>query len=160
MRALVGELTSAGFGDVRTWLQSGNFVFTSSRTKPVGIESRIEDLIAHAFSLRTDVFVRAAAEWLAMITGNPFPNETIRDPSRVTLLVLKEPPVEGAWRVLQQSLAGPELIRGSGTHGYVVYPDGIGRSHLTPTRIERALGTRSTTRNWNTVTKLGEFLPR
>jgi uncharacterized protein (DUF1697 family) len=37
---------------------------------------------------------------------------------------------------------------------YVVYPDGIGPSKLTGGVIDRALATRGTARNWNTVLKL------
>ena len=37
---------------------------------------------------------------------------------------------------------------------YVIYPDGQGQSKLTNTIIERALATRGTARNWNTVLKL------
>ena len=43
-------------------------------------------------------------------------------------------------------------------HAYIVYPNGIGRSRLTNTLIERTLGTRGTGRNWNTVLKLGGLL--
>ena len=41
-----------------------------------------------------------------------------------------------------------------GRHAYFVYPDGIGKSKLTMSLIERKLGTRGTARNWNTVLKL------
>ena len=37
---------------------------------------------------------------------------------------------------------------------FVVHPDGIGRSRLTSALVERALRTRSTGRNWNTILKL------
>ena len=36
----------------------------------------------------------------------------------------------------------------------MTYPDGIGDSRVTPTLIERALGTPVTGRNWNTVLRL------
>jgi uncharacterized protein (DUF1697 family) len=46
-------------------------------------------------------------------------------------------------------------VRATGRHAYIVYPDGIGRSRVTSTLIEKTLGTRGTGRNWNTVLKLG-----
>jgi uncharacterized protein (DUF1697 family) len=49
---------------------------------------------------------------------------------------------------------GPELIETNGAHLYVVYPMGAGKSRLTGAVIEKALGTRGTARNWNTVLKL------
>ena len=48
-------------------------------------------------------------------------------------------------------------MRAKGKQAYFVYPDGMGRSKLTIAMIEKALGTRGTARNWNTVLKLGEL---
>jgi uncharacterized protein (DUF1697 family) len=53
---------------------------------------------------------------------------------------------------------GREVIRHKGRELYIVYPDGIGRSKLTNTLIERRLDTRGTGRNWNTVTKLAALV--
>jgi uncharacterized protein (DUF1697 family) len=56
---------------------------------------------------------------------------------------------------LRGAIAGREIVHTEGPHAYIVYPDGIGRSRLTNTLIEKKLGTRGTGRNWNTVLKLG-----
>lgn len=56
---------------------------------------------------------------------------------------------------LQAAITGPELVRARGREAHVVHPNGIGRSRLTHALIEKALGTRGTGRNWNTVLKLG-----
>ena len=45
-------------------------------------------------------------------------------------------------------------MRARGREAYIVYPDGMGRSRLTATVIDRALKTSGTARNWNTVRKL------
>ena len=42
----------------------------------------------------------------------------------------------------------------AGREGYFVYPDGMGRSKLTPNLIEKHLGGAGTARNWNTVLKV------
>jgi uncharacterized protein (DUF1697 family) len=49
---------------------------------------------------------------------------------------------------------GRERVRVHGRQAYLVYPDGVGRSKLTVTVLERSLGSRGTGRNWNTVLKL------
>ena len=54
----------------------------------------------------------------------------------------------------QVAITGPEVVRASGRHAYIVYPNGTGRSRLTNALIEKHLGTRGTGRNWNTVLKL------
>lgn len=60
----------------------------------------------------------------------------------------------GTKKALQAALTGPEVVRAEGRQAYIVYPNGIGRSRLTHTVIEKKLGTRGTSRNWNTVLKL------
>jgi uncharacterized protein (DUF1697 family) len=45
-------------------------------------------------------------------------------------------------------------VRAVGRELYAVYPDGQGKSKLTNVVIEKALATRGTARNWNTVLKL------
>jgi uncharacterized protein (DUF1697 family) len=94
------------------------------------------------------------AEWEELVAANPFPKEAQRDPGRLLVIALKakaEPDRVGA---LQASIQGPEIIRGVGKQLYVVYPNGVGRSRLTSSLIEKKLGTRGTGRNWNTVLKL------
>ncbi len=74
------------------------------------------------------------------------------------VLILKSPPTTAAWRALQTAIPGREMVQGASDHGYLVYPDGMGHSRLTLDRIESALGTRGTTRNWNTARKIDSLL--
>jgi len=69
-------------------------------------------------------------------------------------MCLRDAPDRAAVAGLQKAIAGREVVRTSGRHAYIVYPDGIGRSRLTVALIEKKLGTRGTGRNWNTVLKL------
>ncbi|MDQ6941272.1 MAG: hypothetical protein M3169_02020 [Candidatus Eremiobacteraeota bacterium] len=63
-------------------------------------------------------------------------------------------PARDAVEALRAVVRGPELIRAGGQHLYITYPDGMGRSKLTGTSIEKRLDTIGTARNWNTVLKL------
>ena len=54
--------------------------------------------------------------------------------------------------------SGPERVAVRGKQAYIVYPDGIGHSRVTTALLERALDTRGTGRNWNTVQKLAALL--
>lgn len=152
------RLTESGFEDVRTLLQSGNIALRTRTERRGTIERRIEAVLARSFELRTDCFVRTAPEWRQVIDSNPFPREAEEDPGHTTVLVLKHAAPPSAWKGLEAIVPRREIVRGRSDHGYVVYPDGLGRSRLTLARIERALGTRGTIRNWNTVAKLGSLL--
>jgi uncharacterized protein (DUF1697 family) len=147
-------LVGLGMQDVRTLMQSGNLVFRDARTT-TRLERLLEDAAAKRLDLKTDFFVRSAADWKAVIAGNPFPEEAERDPGHLLVMFLKKAPHREDVTALQKEITGREVVRAIGRQAYIVYPDGIGRSRLTNALIERKLGTRGTGRNWNTVLKLG-----
>jgi uncharacterized protein (DUF1697 family) len=102
----------------------------------------------------TEYFVRTATEWNAIVAANPFRAEAKRDPGHLVVMCLKDAPPAAAVKALQSAISGREVVKAKGPQAYFVYPDGMGRSKLTITLIERMLGTRGTARNWNTVMKL------
>ncbi len=146
-------LTECGMLEARTLLQSGNAVFRS-RTSPAAVEERLETEARSRWSLSIDCMVRTSVEWTALVDSNPFPKEAKADPGRLLVMFLKAAPGATAVRGLQQQIKDRELVRGIGRELFISYPDGVGRSRLTATMIEKALGTRGTARNWNTVLKI------
>lgn len=151
LRDLVAGL---GFTEVRTVLQSGNIVFRGAAAKSADVESALEREAGERLGLRTDVMVRSAKEWSGIVARNPFADEAERDPARLVVLLLKDRIDAKDVTALQAAIKGREIVRGTGREAYIFYPDGQGRSKLTLLVIEKALHTRATARNWNTVRKL------
>lgn len=154
LRAMLAKLK---LEDPKTLLLSGNAVFKSRSASSAALERQLEAASTKHLKVTTDYFVRSAAEWQAIIKGNPFPDEAKTDPGHLLMMCLRDAPSPAAVEALQEKIKGREVVRARGTHAYFVYPDGIGRSKLTIAVIEKALGTRGTARNWNTVLKLGEL---
>lgn len=146
-----------GLANPRTLVVSGNLVFESAVTSSEKLERLLEEASTRHLGVTTDYFVRSAREWQAAITANPFPNEAKADPARMVMMCLRDAPSAAAVTALQAAIKGSETVRAKGKQAYFVYPDGMGRSKLTITMIEKALGTRGTARNWNTVLKLAEL---
>ena len=151
-------LTALRFDDCRTLLQSGNLVFRSRAKSPAEVERTLEREAKTRLDLEVDFFVRTADEWAGLVKRNPFRAEAARDPARLLAMCFKAAPEAAAVGALQAAIRGREIVRVDGRHGYILYPDGIGRSRLTHTLIERELGTRGTGRNWNTVLKLAALV--
>jgi uncharacterized protein (DUF1697 family) len=134
---------AAGFHGVRTYIASGNVVFTSNlseRNVKLEIEKRLS---AHA-GKPMQVIVRTAAEMSAVAAGNPFPNAP---GNRTVAVFLNEAPaadaLEGATgRANEQLALGKREI-------YILYDENMGRSKL---KVPAAKN--GTARNMNTVTKL------
>jgi uncharacterized protein (DUF1697 family) len=154
MTALRQLLTDRGYGSARTLLQSGNIVFQRRATERSRLEERLEADVRTGLRFQCEFFVRSAAEWNEIVEDNPFRREAEIDPGHLLVTVFKESPAPRLEDALRRAIRGRERVHLSGGHAYFVYPDGVGRSKLTTALIERTLGTRGTSRNWNTVQKL------
>jgi uncharacterized protein (DUF1697 family) len=157
LRSFAEEL---GFTEVRTFLNSGNLLFSSSKGSSRSIESELEREVESHLRLPVTFVVRGVSEWKSAIAANPFSKESDDDPSHLLVVFLKGPAASGAEERLRQAIRGRERGRVVGATAYVCYPEGIGTSKLTLPVIERAVGVAGTGRNWNTVTKIAEKLAR
>lgn len=153
LRALCGEL---GWEDARTYIQSGNLVF-SAAGKADALEAKLEKAIQGRFGLDVPVIVRSSAIWAAYVAANPFPKVGREAPNRLQLLVSKRPPEAGAAQRLTERAQAGEAVELAGGALWFHFPDGVGTSKLTPTLIDKAAGSPSTSRNWRTVLKLQEM---
>lgn len=132
-----------GFSSVKTYIASGNVVFTS-RSREGAVKTALERALASHMGKPVAVHVRTAAELEATMAVNPFPKAL---PNRVIVLFVEEPPLND---VLTGVVArdGEELaIRGREL--FVHFPRGQGTS-----KLKLPLAKISTGRNLNTVAKL------
>jgi len=154
MAALKTMLADLGFANPRTLLQSGNAVFESKDLGGAALEVLLERELEARLGLKTAFRVRTAAEWAELLERNPFKAGAKADPSHLLVMFLKDPPSAEAVAALQAAIVGRERVEAHGRQAYIVFPDGIGRSKLTPAVLEKRLGAGGTGRNWNTVLKL------
>lgn len=149
---------SLGLQDVTTYIQTGNVLFTSDAADTALLAHRIEDAFAEKFGFRASVIVRTASELQAVVEQSPFQDQPDKEPQWIVVMFLATCPDKAAQEDLRQSYGGPEEMHFIGQELYMYYPEGIGRSKLTITLIEKKLKTSGTARNWNTVMKLHELV--
>ena len=154
LRQLAADL---GLDAPRTLIQSGNLVFGSA-LGDAELETLLERETLARLGVATDFVVRGPEAWRDLIAVNPHQEMAKNDPSHLMVMVLKSPPGETALAALKAWIPGREVVEAVGRQLYITYPDGAGDSKLTNTAIERRLGVRGTSRNWNTVTKLAAML--
>jgi uncharacterized protein (DUF1697 family) len=146
-----------GLAAPRTLIQSGNLVFASA-LGDAALEGLLERETLARLGVATDFVVRGPDEWREIIAANPHHAMAKDDPSHLMVMVLKAPPGAAELAALRAWIPGRERVEAVGRQLYITYPDGAGDSKLTNTAIERRLGVRGTSRNWNTVTKLAAML--
>ena len=141
-----------GFTDVRTYINSGNLLFSTDRTAPEVTEA-LQQAILEEFGLRVDVAVRTEGQLRDLLAGNPFPDG---DPSRVTVAFLVGQPVaDAAERVA--ALGGPSApFVFSGSDVWVHYLHGQADSKLAA-QFSKAVGVSATVRTVRTVAKVVEL---
>ena len=156
LRQLCAEL---GWEDVQTYIQSGNLVFRSS-SSPTKLEGELETAIQERFGFSIPVIVRSAEDWASYIEHNPFPKAALDEPNWVLLTLSKQPQKEGVKEGLLERADKGERVAQVGDALYIHYPDGVGRSKLTPALLDRLVGSPVTARNWRTVLKILELVQR
>lgn len=143
----------AGFKDVQTYIASGNLVFRATGAASA-VQAKLEAAIAAAFGIDVPVILRTAEQWPEYLAGNPFPKAA---PAFLYLCLSQGPPAKDAARnAVAKGIAGEEA-KLVGDALWVHYPAGMGPSKVTPAHIDKAMGSPTTARNWNTVRKLGEL---
>ena len=153
LRELCGDM---GLKNVRTYVQSGNIVFEGEKTAEHWCQALERRLVGET-RLPVTVIVRTAVETGKVLAANPFLKEKGIDTTKLHVTFLKEVPEKSAVEALGRIKAAPDRFRWLGTDIYLHCPEGYGRSKLSNTAIEKVLGVRATTRNWNTLNKLCEM---
>jgi len=154
LRVLCEEL---GWTDVATYIQSGNVVF-GAEGDPAALEAALEEALPARFGFAVPVVIRTATQWAAYPRATPFPKAAADEPNRLMLLLSKAPPAAGAEAVIQGRAMHGERVGRAGDAIWIHHPNGQADSKLTPSLIDRAIGSPATARNYRTVATLLEML--
>jgi uncharacterized protein (DUF1697 family) len=142
LRALLEEL---GYRDVRTYVNSGNVVFSGPRRS----EQHLEAAIAKAFGFEVPVVLRSRDELADVVDANPL-RDIATDPAKHLVVFCAAKPSTD----LDPADFAPETFQVRGREVYLWMPGGIRDSPLAKLLATKALGDKSTARNWRTVEKL------
>jgi uncharacterized protein (DUF1697 family) len=148
LRAL---LTDLGHGDVRTFLNSGNATFTSSRRGRAGLMTEIEAGLHDRHGLDVRGTLRTAAELRAAVDALP---DAIAATSYVLLSFLFATPTAAALDAVRQWDVAPERLAVGDGVVYLGYAGPMHASTLQNAALEKRLGVPSTGRTPATVSKL------
>lgn len=149
LKALVEDL---GYRSVRTLLNSGNVVFTSTRGQPAAAAARIEEGLVRRLGVSARVLVITAMELEAIVKDNPLA-AVAKDPSRLMVSVLGNPTDRSRLEPLTRESWEPDALAVGSRVAYLWCSRGILESRLAEA-VDRVLGEATTARNWNTMQKL------
>ncbi|MDJ0464163.1 DUF1697 domain-containing protein [Streptomyces sp. H27-C3] len=156
LRVLMTEL---GHGNVATYLQSGNAVFTSDADAAEdALAASLGQAIEARFGFAVDVLVRSTAYLSAVADACPFPAAELEG-KQLHVTYCSEPLTAERFARIEPAAYLPEEFRLGDRALYLYAPNGLGRSKLGEALARPALfkGVVATSRNWNTVVKLVEM---
>jgi uncharacterized protein (DUF1697 family) len=142
-----------GLQNVRTYVQSGNIVF-SSRASAVKLASTLKATIDAQTRLPVTVVLRSAADMEKVIADNPFLKQKGVDVTKLHVTFLGKVPVKPALDRLDALAGTRDQYRLRGSELYLYCPTNYGETRLSNGAIEKVLGVGATTRNLKTVTTL------
>lgn len=151
LRALCETL---GFTQVRTYIQSGNVVFSAGKITSAAVSKKIEEAIVAEFGFPASVISRTPEELATAIGANPFLKESQAEPGKVYIAFLSQSPKPDAARKLEIWATRDERLHCGRLEVYLYYRNGMGQAKLSGAVLEKVLGVTATARNWNTVNQL------
>lgn len=152
LRRIVDEL---GYGNVATYVQSGNAVFDATGAAATH-EQRIEMAIQDDLALSTKVLVRTGAELKAIVKANPFAAQAKRDPTKVHVGFLSAQAPKAKFAAVDVASFAPDEVTVGKRVLYLHLPDGMAGSRI-KVDWRKALGVEITVRNWRTVENLAKL---
>lgn len=154
MDALRGHFTALGFADVETFIASGNVIFSSRATGSPALVRRIEAALRDALGYEVATFLRSDAELAAIARHRPFPAERIRTAGAFVVGFLADAPGVADRRKILALATDVDELHVHGREVYWLCRTRQSDSDFSGALFERVLGTRTTFRGINTVTKL------
>lgn len=154
MKDLVKALDGIGLKDVRTYIQSGNVVFSSAK-QPARLAGEIEACIEKKFGFHSTTFVLSVRDLQRAAKENPFP-QADAVPTSLHLFFLAEPAKAAQLDAMNELKVKSEQFVLTKKVFYFYAPDGFGNSKLAA-KAGKLLGVDTTARNWRTVGKLLEL---
>ena len=138
MERLRTLFATLGFGEVRTYVQSGNVVFQSERKSPAELTKMIEAKIQRDFGFAVPVLIKTSKELAQIVRDNPLLKVKGIDVSKLHVTFLSNAPPKTAAKALEDLATTRERFRILNCEIYLYCPDGYGKSKLTNNIIEKS----------------------
>lgn len=153
MKELRIAFTKAGFNNVRSYIQSGNVIFTSKESYNL-VLNNIKKILSQNYQFEIGIVLRILQDLKKIILLDPFEGAELNR-KLVTFLSKKNNTFTSADVEMKKSETEEILITNSEI--YLHCPLGYGITKLTNSYLEKITGVTCTTRNWRTIIKIEEI---
>jgi len=150
MEALRTMYQTLKLEDPHTYVQSGNVIFRTRERDTAKLATKIQEAIEKTFQCRPAVILRTTDELRRAVAATPFKKRRDLEPGKILVTFLAAVPPESHAR-LDGLKSYPEELHLIGRELYIYFPNGVGKSKLPWSSVEKLLKVTGTARNWNSV---------
>lgn len=154
MAELCELLSSVGFKNVRTYIQSGNVIFETEEMARFQIENTIHKAILDKYGFEVSVFVRTRQELKRIFDDCPFSEEKRKSSY---FMMLHDTPKEELVKLASKKVYEGEEYKIINDCIYYFNDKGFGKAKINTSFFERNLKTFITARNFRTMLALLEI---
>jgi len=157
MAELKTTLAGMGFSGIKTLLNSGNVVFTTSPTEIATLEKQIADTLEKKFGFPIPVLIRKMEDIQRLVKKNPFKDIDVHKDIRLYVTFLKAAPknsVELPWVSPDSSF---QILSSEDKMLLSVLDVSQAKTTDAMNVLEKNYTKDITTRNWNTLVKISNL---
>lgn len=136
--------------DCKTYIQSGNILFTHESKSIGDLDNKISACLFKLFQTSIPIQLLTSSNLEKLIKKNPFKDASIEE-LHVTIVKKTDQP----FTALPEYFPDEAVVIDSNI--YLKCPNGYGKTKYTNTFIEKKFKTSATTRNWKTILTLHEM---
>ena len=156
MQELKQILQNMGFENTITLLNSGNVIFEAKPLEIAKLESQITKQLNSSFGFPIPVIIRSTENLKELISINPFKEITITKETRLYVTFLRKSPqteIPLPWVSEDKSF---QILKIHEADIISVLDLSVGKTVKGMDALEKLFGKDITTRNWNTILRIGE----
>lgn len=146
MKGLAATFTACNCSEVRTFIQSGNVIFSASPRDARELPNTLAAKIEQRFGFAVPVILRDMKELARILRENPFLKQKLPE-NALHVYFLANLPDPAAVKPLDPNRSAPDEFRVVGRHVYLYLPNGMARTKLTSAYFDSRLSTVCTARN-------------
>jgi uncharacterized protein (DUF1697 family) len=156
MERLRSLFDALGFGNVATFIASGNVIFDSPKRDAAALERSIERRLKQELGYDVVTFLRTPTELRAVVAQVPFSAEEIAAARTMYVAFLRQPLEGDARERLERLRTRDDDVRVGTREVYWLSRLPLSESAFSGALLEKTIGAPATLRNISTVTKLAD----
>lgn len=142
---------SLNYGQVKSYIQTGNLIFKSPTRETNELETEIEGKLLDKYGFSVPIFIRTVEEFEKILKNNLFSGVDIK---KIYVTFLKEIPENIPINIINNRKDDLERYHIKEREIYLFLPHGYARTKISNNFFESKLQLPATTRNWATVNRL------